>query len=68
MNKEVKIGKKMYEAGDFMDETKEITVTPENIGIIKMFLGKCYFFNYDSAEERAFINRGNYADYYTERR
>ena len=46
MIKEVTIGLVVYESGDFMDETKAIVVTSENINIIKEYLNRGYFFDF----------------------
>ena len=59
------IGLVVYESGDFMDETKAVFVTSENINIIKEYLNRGYFFDYDSAEECARFRRINYANHFS---
>ena len=61
----VEIGTKVYEAGDWLENTKIITVTEKNLDLVNMFWNKLYFDNQEEADAIMYRSKAEYGEWLT---
>lgn len=57
------IGDKVFEAGDWMENTKQIVVTEDNINIVNQFWNSLFYDNELDADKRMYKAKAEYGEW-----